>query len=336
MPVVRAVSLSILSLSAALAAQAQQAAAAAPDTAASAPAPSALAVGAMQIASDANLVVLGADVNIASDKIVYSYFLKNAGAVDLHLTASVVLPELRASQDNEETWALAADDPENPVALVVTANGAPAAATAEIHATALGLDRLADIKGARLPLIPFGAATEKALAGLAPETADRLAALGVVSPRDPAQPHQAVSADWALDVTRTWRQILPAGKTTPVGVTFTPVKAEYRLEKGDEDRIEEAKDDLCLSAQTLAALQARLKNGGALETTEFAIDLSAPARWLDSPPATINVKKPKPDSVVVFCGMDEKSANKPIVIGALPDDASETQVSVVVFTPVAK
>ena len=333
MPVLRAVSLSSLSVLAALAAQAQPAA---PDAAAGAPNPSALAVGAMQIASDANLVVQSADVNVASDKVVYSYLFKNTGAVDLGLTASVALPELRASQDGEETWTLAADDPENPVALVVTANGAPVATTAQVRADALGLDRLAQIKGAQLPLIPFGAAIEKALAGLTPETADRLAALGVVSPRDPGQPQEAVRADWALDVTRTWRQILPAGKVTPVSVTFTPIKGEYRLRKGDEERIAEAKDDFCLSAQALGALQAHLKSGGALETTEFRIDLAAPVRWLESPTPAVKVKKPKPDSVVVFCGMNEKTANQPIVIGALPQDAIETTVGVAVFTPLAK
>ena len=332
MPLVRAVALSIPALLAALAAQAQQAAPGAPD----APTPAALAVGAMQIASDANLAVEGVDVSVAAERIVYSYSLRNAGSVDLDLTASVVMPELAASEDDEETWTLPADDPANPVALAVTADGAPVATTAAIRAAALGLDRLAEIEAAGLPLIPFGAAIEKALAGLAPETADRLAALGVVTPRDPAEPDAALRADWALDVTRSWRQVLPAGKTTAVGVTFAPIKAEYRLQRGDEKRVADAKDDFCLSAQALAAVQARLKSGVALQTTEFEIDLAPPARWLDSPPATIAVKKPKPDSVVAFCGMDEKSAGKPAATGALPDDASETLVNVVVFTPMAK
>jgi hypothetical protein len=330
MPAGRAVSLSILPLLAAFAAQA------APDDAASAPTPSALAVGAMQIASHANLQVESSDVNIAGDRIVYAYSLRNAGAADLDLTASVALPELRASQDNEETWALAADDPENPVALAVTGDGAPVATTAQLRVTALGLDRMTEVKGAQLPLIPFGAAAEKALAGLAPETVDRLAALGVVSPRDPTEPGAAPTADWALNVTRTWRQVLPAGKTTSVGVTFAPIKADYRLAKGDEGALAEAKDDVCLSASTLAALTKRLDAGGALETTEYAVDLSPPAHWLDSPPMTIAVKKPKPDSIVAFCGIDERSAGKPIVVGAPPDESGAGQISVVVFTPAAK
>ena len=333
MPSVRALSLSMLSVMAGLAARAQPAA---PDAASGAPTASALAVGAMQMASDANLLVEEIDVNVASDKIAYSYSLTNSGAADLNLTASVALPELRVSQDETETWTLAADDAENPVALAVTADGAPVATTAELRVTALGLDRLAEVKGAGLPLIPFGVAVEKALAGLAPATVDRLAALGVVSPRDPDHPLEAVKADWALDATRTWRQALPAGKTTLVVVTFSPIKAVSRLQKGDEGTISDTKDDLCLSAATLAALQARLTGGGALETMEFAIDLAAPVRWLDSPAATIAVKKPNPDSVVAFCGMDESSASQPVVVGALPDDASDTEISVVVFTPVAK
>lgn len=336
MPSFRTVSLSMLSVLAALAARAQPATPSPSDAADDAPTPATLAVGAMQIASDANLVIEGAEATIAAEAIVYSYALKNRGGVDLDLTASVVLPELRAVGDDGETWTLPADDAENPVALVVTVNGAPVATTAEVGAYVLGLDRLADVKAARLPLIPFGAATEKALAGLAPEMADHLAALGVVSPRDPANPGAAVKADWLLDVTRAWRQSLPAGKTTTVGVAFKPVTAEYRLQKGDEDVIAEAKEDFCLSASTLGVLQARLKSGGALETTEFEVDLATPARWLDNPALTIKVKKPRPESIVSFCGMDEKSAGQPVVVGALRKDASDTKIGVAVFTPVGK
>ncbi|MGO8798248.1 MAG: DUF4424 family protein [Roseiarcus sp.] len=297
------------------------------------PAQSSLVVGALQIGSSASLEIAGFDINVARDRIVYSYFLKNTGAAELALEAAVALPDLRASADGGETWTLAASDPENPVGLTVAAGGAAATLKAETHAFALGVDRLAEIKAERLPLIPFGAPTDKALAGLAPEAVDRLAALGVVSPRDPAQPKEPSIAAWSLEVVQSWRLALPPGKTTPVTIRFTPVKAEYRLAKGDEQDIEDMKDDLCLTPAVVSALQARLKGGGAWAVSEFALADDAPTRWLDSPTPTVAVQKPKPDAIVAFCGLDEKTAGKPVALGAVPDDQQSNELRIAIFEP---
>jgi hypothetical protein len=303
---------------------------------AGAPAQSSLVVGALQIGSDANLDVAGFDINVANDKIVYSYFLKNTGPAELALAAAISLPDLRASADNSETWTLASGDPENPVGLTIAAAGAPVTTKAEVHAYALGLDRLAEIKAERLPLIPFGPQTDKALAALAPEAVDRLAALGIVSPRDPAQPKAPSTADWSLEVVQSWRLVLPPGKTTPVAVRFTPVKAQYRLGKGDEQDIEDMKDDLCLTPLVLSALEARLKGGGAWAATEISLADAAPTSWLDSPTPTLSVQKPKPDAIVAFCGIDEKTAGKPIVLGVAPDDQENNELRIAIFEPAGK
>jgi hypothetical protein len=53
--------------------------------------------------------------------------------------------------------------------------------------------------------------------------------------------------------------------------------------------------------------------------TEISLADDAPGR-IDSPAATISVQKPKPDAVIAFCGMDEKTASKASVLGVAPDD----------------
>src|SRR5580693_606718 len=222
------------------------------------PEQSALVVGALQIGSSADLEVDGIDISVSNDSVVYSYLLKNAGERELKLTASVSMPELQASADGSHTWVLASNNPENPVGLAVTAAGEPVTLKAEVHAYALGLDRSTGIKTERLPLIPFGAETDKALAALPPDTISRLAALGIISPRDPDQPKAPLGADWMLDGVLSWRQTLPPGKPVPIVVKFTPVKAEYRLAKGNQDELDDLKDDVCLQPQVLGALQSRL------------------------------------------------------------------------------
>jgi hypothetical protein len=302
--------------------------------AASAPVQSSLVVGALQIGSAANLEVSGVDINIASDSIVYSYFFKNSRASEIGLTAAVSLPKLQASADRTETWILASNDPENPVGLTITAAGAPVTTKAEVHAYALGFDRLTEIKAEHLPLIPFGPDIDKALAGLSPEAADRLAALGITSLRDPAQPNAPATADWSLEVVRSWRQVLPPGKTTPIVVKFTPVMAQYRMAKGDLEYLDDIKDEACLKPQVLGALQSRLKGGGAWQVTDISVGVSGPAHWIDSPNATLSVQKPKPNAIVSFCGMDDKTAGRPTILGVAPDDSDE--IRIVIFEPAAK
>ncbi len=299
-----------------------------------APTEASLAVGALQIGSVANLEVAGFDISVAANNVVYSYYLKNTGAADLAVDATVSLPELSVSSDGTETWALPKNDPENFVDLTITADGSPVTTKPVVHAVALGLDRLAEIKAEHLPLIPFSADTGKALAALAPETADRLAALGVVSPRDPAQPDEPITADWSLDVVHTWRQVLPAGKTTPIVMKFVPVAAHYTLVKGDEDDLNDVKEELCLKPQVLGMLQSRLKGNGAWKVTDISLADDAPARWLDSLATTLSVQKPKPDAIVTFCGIDEKTAGKPTVLGTAPDE--NDGIRIVIFEAAVK
>jgi hypothetical protein len=305
--------------------------AAEPQDTPSAPAEASLAVGSLQIGSVANLEIAGFDINVAANSVVYSYSFKNTGTAEITVAASLSLPEITASTDGTQTWTLAKNDPENFVDLAITAGGAPVATKAEIRANALGIDRQAEIKAEHLPLIPFGAEADKALAALSPEAADRLAALGIVSPRDPAQPKAPLTADWSLDVVRSWRLALPAGKTTPVVIKFVPVVAHYRLMKGDEDSFNDVKDELCLKPQVLTALQARLKGNGAWNVTDMSLTDDASARWLNSPAATLSVQKPKPDAIVAFCGIDEKTAGKPTVLGVAPDQ--NEGIRIVIFDP---
>jgi len=300
----------------------------------SAPTEAALPVGVLQVGSVAALEVAGVDINVSTDNITYSYYLKNNGTTELGLAATVSMPDLAASTDGSETWKLASNDPENPVNLSITVGGAPVTTQAEVHATALGIDRLAELKADHLPLIPFGPAIDKALAALAPDVAERLAALGVVSPHDPAEPKAPLTPDWTLSVVRTWRLVLPAGKATPVVVKFVPVKAQYRMTKDEIEDLDDLKDEVCLKPQTLSALQSRLKGNGVWNVIDISVADDAPARWIDSPAATLSVQKPRPDAIVAFCGSDDKTAGKPTVLGTAPDE--NDGIRVVIFEPAAK
>lgn len=300
------------------------------------PVPVALTVGALQIAADARLALAAMSIDIAADKMLYTYQFKNNATAALDLAASVAMPTLEASADGSEAWTLPVREAENPVGLTVSVGDAVLPAKAHVTATALGVNRLAELKAAHLPLIPVGKGLAKALAELTPETAASLAQIGLVSPRDPAKPNQPIKAAWSLDVTRAFQVGLPAGATTAVKVAFAPVKAEYTVEKGDEEGLDDLKDDYCLSARTLAGVRARLKSGGAWRVTELVVDADGPSNFIATPAVSLTVQKPRPDAIVSFCGINEKAAAGNIVTGAVPDDNEDGDVRIMIFTPDGK
>ena len=297
------------------------------------PTPAPLMVGALAIASDADLAIERMTLDVSVDRVTYAYGFKNRGKADLKLATSVSMPDLEVNTEGTTIYDLPSKVAENPVGLAVTAGGAPVTTTIAMQALALGVDRLADLRDAKLPLLPFGAETDKALAGIQPETLARLVALGLVTPRDQAEPDTPLLADWTLHTVHSWMQPLPAGATTEVKVTFQPVKAVYGVRGDGLPGFEALKDQVCLTPQILAGAKALLKGkDDHLEVDDLTLANDGPARCLDNPPGTVRVTKPKPDSVVAFCGMDAATAGQPVVLGKLPGSADAPGLRVLIFS----
>lgn len=298
-----------------------------------APTQAPLTVGTMAIASDPNLAVEAMAVDVALDRVTYNYRLRNKGKTKLDLAASVALPDLEVNSETDNIYVLPSSTPENPVDLAVTSNGASVATVPQVQAVALGLDRLAELKADGLPLIPFGAATEKALAAAKPELVSKLTDLGLVTPRDPAQPDAPPLADWSLHVTHGWTQTLAPEAATNVAVSFRPIKATYRVEASTLAAFDALKDQVCLTPAMLTAARALAKGkNGAVDVDDITLANDGPARWLDNPPATVGVRKPQPNAVVAFCGMDPKSAGSGVVTGKMPGSDQAAGLRVLVFT----
>ncbi len=282
-----------------------------------APALAPLGVGPLHMASHADLDVEKIAIDVTIDEVVATYLFKNKSAATFNLAASFAVNGLQAAADDGEPWNLPAATPENPVGLSVTADGAPVAIQSDVTAYALGVKRRGENDAAHLPLLPFGPRTEKALAGLGPQAFAELADLGIVSPRDPAAKDRPIVADWTLDVVSFWRQPLPAGKTTTIGVKYSPLRGEAKYTQADALDLEDLKQEACLTPELLAAAQDKLKSAdSALAVTEIALINDPPSRWIDSPNASVSVTKPGPDAIVAFCGMDAETADQAVVRGA--------------------
>lgn len=305
------------------------------------PAPVALMLNGLQLASHPDIDVEAIDVTVAVDRITYAYKLKNKGAAELKLAASVELPPLAPSLDGTEFYDMATASAENPVGLSIRADDTPVAAKVETRALALGVDRAADLKALSVPLIPFGPEVEAALAGLAPDAKRRLAALGLVSPPessppDPAQAALAVAADWTLVVTYAWEQVFAAGKTITLTVGFKPVPGHFELVRETAGTIDDVKDEVCLADPAIKALKARLqaKPGAtppALPVLDLVVATAKPMRWIVPPTVTMTVDRPKADVVAAFCGADVKAVSPTRTTARGPDPDEVTAVRVMMF-----
>lgn len=297
------------------------------------PTPAPLTVGSMAIASDSDLVIAGMALDVSAEKVVYAYGLTNKGKNTLALAASIALPDLEVSNEGNAAYDLPADNAENPVGLAVSVDGKLVPTQAYTQAVALGIDRLADLKAAQLPLIPFGEAIDKALAAAKPETIAKLEGLGLVTPRDASQTGAPVVADWSLHVVHGWTLTLEPGATRKVLVGFAPVKAVYTIDAQSLAGFDALKDQVCLTPKITEAAKALLKaKGSAADVVDITLASDGPARWLDNPDVQIAVHKPKSDSVVAFCGLDAASADKPVVTGRLASSSEAVGLRVLIFS----
>ena len=298
-----------------------------------APTPAPLTVGSMAIASDAALSIENMAVDVAVDRVSYAYKVRNKGPSKLSLSASVAFPDLEVNNEGTTVYNLPTQNADNVVGLAVQSNGQPLPTTAYMQAIALGIDRLADLKAESMPLIPFGAAIDEALSGAKPETLQKLEGLGLLTPRDPAEPDTPIIADWSLHVVRGWIQIVEPNSTTDVVVSFAPIKAVYTIEAASLAGFDALKQQACLTPQIMAAAKALVTAKGATaDVADITLANDGPARWLDNPAASVAVRKPAPDSVVAFCGMDAATAGQGVVKGTMPGSSEAAGLRVLIFT----
>ncbi|ARN80182.1 DUF4424 family protein [Methylocystis bryophila] len=294
--------------------------------------PPALAVGALQVSTDAPLTVTAMSIEVTADKIAYSYGFKNERSTAIDMLGTVTMPTLDASGQDDAPQ-LPRLDAGNPVGLKVATSAGPIATKAHAKAWALEMNRQAELAAANIPLLPFGSETIKALQDAPADVIAKLKRLGLIAPRDPAKPTEAYEPAWSLDVTRELDISLPANAETRVNLAFSPIRSDYELAQENDDDLDELKGEYCLSPSTLARLRARMKSGAGWQVSELAVDVSAPSTAFSAPAATLSVRKPSENAIVAFCGADEKTLGAETVAGLAPDDIEDGELHILIFSP---
>ena len=118
---------------------------------------------------------------------------------------------------------------------------------------------------------------------------------------------------------------------------YTPLKTQARFGHADALDPEDVKDEACLTPPLLGAAQDKLESpGAALTVTEIALVNEPPLHWFDSPVASVSVRKPGPDAIVAFCGMDGKTADQAVVRGAELGGSDPRDFRIMIIEPAAQ
>ena len=245
----------------------------------------------LRIGAHPDVSVSSFEVKVAGDIATVTYGLRNKGAKDVALTGVFNIGDYTPIALGD-TVLLPSEDPENPVKLTLTLDGAPLASTPQTRTYAIDTDETADLRAAGLPLIPFGPAYEMALAALSVDQADRLAGMGLLSVR--ANPPVKREAKWTLETRRALRLNLKAGKTALLGATFTMTKARSKIGPADQSKIDDLKGSYCASDKVRKAMSARLKAKGSWTMTAYNTTLDSVFDGVDNPPGKFTVQKPAP------------------------------------------
>lgn len=278
-----------------------------------------LTVPGLTIASHQDLTIEAIDIAVSATGVTYKYRLGNTGTTELTLTATVSLPSLNPNS-KDETYRLATGNAENPIGLTIKSDDKPVTAKVVTRAFALDIERTAEIKALNLPLIPFGPEIDKALKGLAPDALARLTQLGIISPPDDINSPRR--ADWTLNVTYAWDQVLPPDKTTTISMTFAPVSGSIELNANTSDVLDDFKENACLTDQLIRTLKAKAAKTPT-PVIEIPISIANPTRWLTTPAPTITVEKSKPDTIVALCATNVKTYPSRVTAKVADDDEAE-------------
>jgi hypothetical protein len=325
----------LLSLAAAACAWALAGTAAANDTSA------ALGTGGLQFVQNDAVEMRSEDLFVSEKEIRVRYLFRNTSASDVTTIVAFPMPDIFFS----EGQAVEIPDPksENFLDFRTVVDGTPVQAAIERKVFALGLDRTRLLTEHKVPLMPFGDATEAALDGLPEPVKAELVRTGVahVTEYDAGKGMQKHLSpfNWTLKTTYYWTQTFPAGKDIAIEHRYRPsvgrsiqtrigVESKDRFDIEHERRLTEAH---CIDRDFRAAVA---RAGSRFTEARISYILKTGSNWL-GPIAdfTLTVDKGAPENLVSFCGSAMKKIGPTTFQMKARDFYPERDLDVLILQP---
>ena len=260
-----------------------------------------LGAGGLQLVYSDTIQLVSEDLYISASEVRVTYHFRNVSDAAVTTLVAFPLPAIDAINPDDEMIVLPEPDKANFVGFTVTADGKQVAPSLYERASALGIDRTAELRKFHLPLNPLVDGVQDKLDRLAPSQRGELARLGLVEGDS-----GSVIADWHYEAIFTWQQTFPPGKDVVVTHAYKPVAA-YGL--FGESSLDEPwyKEHNCIDAAFAAGARALLKpvldsdNPYLLEERITYILVTA-TNWAGSIHAfKLTVDTGEPGAVASFC-----------------------------------
>lgn len=203
------------------------------------------------------------DLFISADEIRVDYAFTNTGAEDVDSVVAFPMPDIRGHID--EMAAIPVDSSDNFLGFSVEAEGRPIVPQLEQRAFSADLDVTDLLRAHGVPLFPYGAAVEAAVAALPQATRDDWVARGILYPEeydDGGGWKKEWTPVWRLKSTYWWRMTFPAGRQVHVSHRYKPsvgaTVATTFLEDGKArgETYELYKARYCMDASFVRAVEA--------------------------------------------------------------------------------
>ena len=265
-----------------------------------------LGAGGLQLVRTEDIALLSEDLFVSADQIRVTYRFRNRTDTPRTYLVAFPLPTIDAVVPEAMNVVMPRGGDPNFVDFKVTVDGVPVAPSIEERATALGVDRTAELKRFGLPLNPIAEGLYQRLEALPESTRDELNRLGLIY----VDPYN-VEAAWKLETTFYWEQSFPPGRDVVVEHSYQPVVGygffgDYAL---DDPAY---KASYCIDADFDRAARRQLdavKNSNLpyLEEKRLSYILTTANNW--SGPIgdfTLTIDKGSTDALVSFCGTGVK------------------------------
>ncbi|MCB1488096.1 MAG: DUF4424 domain-containing protein [Bauldia sp.] len=292
-----------------------------------------LGAGGIQLVRTEDIALLSEDLFVSADEVRVTYHFRNQADTPKTYLVAFPLPTIDAIVPEEMNIVIPRAGDPNFVDFKVSVDGIPIVPSIAERATALGVDRTAELQRFGLPLNPIADGLYQTLEALPQSTKDELNRLGLVY----VDPY-SVQAAWKLETTFYWEQTFPPGRDVVVEHSYVPVVGygffgDYALTDPYY------KTHYCIDADFDRAVRKKLaavKNNSNpyLDEKRLSYILTTARNW--SGPIgdfTLTVDKGSTDALVSFCGTGVKKVAPTRFQIKARDFIPEQELDVLIVTP---
>ena len=295
-----------------------------------------LGAGGLQLVRNDAVELVSEDLYVSAKKVRVTYRFRNKTDAPATYLVAFPLPPIDAIIPEAINVVLPDDARANFIGFTVTVDGKPVTPSLEERATALGVDRTAELRRLGLPLNPVAEGLYQRLEALPADQKAELNRLGLVY-IDP----YSVQAAWKLETAFYWEQTFPPGVEIVVEHGYEPVVGfgffgDYVL---DDASYAGYQSKYCIDGAFDRAARARLAAVAGtgfpyLDEKRISYILTTANNW-SGPIGSFRlvVDKGEPEALVSFCGTGVRKISPTQFEMTATDFMPEKELEILIAAP---